>query len=51
MTDSYDQVTKYTDAMIEMLQHNVIGGALSQQLQDAWVAEWNGIRAQLQASI
>ncbi|MBP9812330.1 HlyD family efflux transporter periplasmic adaptor subunit [Candidatus Gracilibacteria bacterium] len=34
-----------------MLQNSVVGAELSQQLLDGWLAEWNGIRSQVQGSI
>ncbi len=47
----YDETTSFADDMLFMIQNNVIGGGLPQALQDGWVAEWNGFRAQVQASL
>jgi hypothetical protein len=33
-----------------MLQNNAIGAGLPQMMQDGWVALWNGIKSQIQAS-
>jgi multidrug resistance efflux pump len=38
------------DSMLTMLQNSVVGADLSQVMLDGWVAEWNGIRGQIQAS-
>jgi multidrug resistance efflux pump len=51
ISNLYDKVQKFADAMINMLQNNVVWGWLSQMQQDGWTAEWNGIRAQIQASL
>ncbi len=51
ITDMYDETTSFADDMLFMIQNNVIGGGLPQALQDGWVAEWNGFRAQVQASL
>jgi multidrug resistance efflux pump len=50
VSDGYDQVRKFADAMIYMIQNNVVGAGLGPELQAWWVAEWNGIRAQIQGS-
>lgn len=51
VTDIYDKTQKFADAMLYMLQNSVVGAELSQQLLDGWLAEWNGIRSQVQGSI
>jgi multidrug efflux pump subunit AcrA (membrane-fusion protein) len=51
ISDAYDQLQKYADVMIYMIQNSTNGGSLSQELQAGWIAEWNGIRAQIQGSL
>jgi multidrug efflux pump subunit AcrA (membrane-fusion protein) len=46
----YAQTRKYVDAMLYMIQNNLVGAGLSQELQAGWLAEWNGLRSQIQAS-
>lgn len=50
ITDGYKTAQAYADAMIYMLQNNVIGSNLSQVMQDSWMATWNADKAQIQAS-
>lgn len=50
LSTSYTTLRKYVDAMIYMLQNNVVGGGLSQVQQDGWMLAWNGYRAQIQWS-
>lgn len=49
ITDGYRIAQAYADAMIYMLQNNVIGAGLSQVMQDGWVATWNANKSQIQA--
>ena len=49
ITDGYRVAQLYGDAMIYMLQNNVIGAGLSQPMQDGWVATWNANKSQIQA--
>ncbi len=49
ITDGYRNAQAYADAMIYMLQNNVIGSNLSQAMQDGWVATWNANKSQIQA--
>jgi multidrug resistance efflux pump len=51
VSDSYEKLIEFADAMLYMLQNNVIGAWLSQEMQAAWIGEWNGIRSQIQASV
>lgn len=44
----YAALQKYTDAMIFMIQNNVIGWGLPQPTQDGWVGAWNGYKSQIQ---
>ncbi len=41
----YEQMRKYLDTMLNMLQNNVIWWGLPQVQQDAWLLAWNGYRA------
>ncbi len=50
LSDSFTTLRKYVDAMLYMLQNNVVGGGLSQVQQDGWMLAWNGYRAQVQWS-
>jgi multidrug resistance efflux pump len=50
ITRSYAQIRTYADAMIYMLQNNVIGGGLGQDMSNGWLATWNGLRSQIQWS-
>lgn len=44
LENSYAQMRKLADAMIEMLQNNVHGGGLTREMTAAWLQQWNGIR-------
>lgn len=37
----YAELQKFTDAMILMIQNNLIGAGLSAELQSGWVTAWN----------
>lgn len=50
ISKSYAQTREFADAMLYMIQNNVIGGGLPQQMQDGWVLTWNGYRSQIGAS-
>lgn len=50
ITGLYDTIQKFADTLLFMLQNSVVGAELTQPLLDGWLAEWNGIRAQVQAS-
>ncbi len=50
ITNGYIRIQKYVDAMIFMIQNDVIWGWLPQVTQDGWLALWNGIKTQIQAS-
>lgn len=50
VTDLYDKTQKFADAMLYMLQNSVVGAWLAQPMLDGWIAEWNGIRSQIQWS-
>ena len=41
------QTRVYADSMLFMLQNNVIGAGLSQELQTGWLTAWNGLRSQI----
>ncbi len=41
----YDETRKYIDIMVYMLQNNAIGAGLSQEMQNGWMAAWNGYRS------
>jgi membrane fusion protein, macrolide-specific efflux system len=41
------QTRTYADSMLFMIQNNVIGAGLSQELQTGWLASWNGLRSQI----
>ena len=38
---SYSQTRVFADAMLYMIQNNVVGGGLPQQMQDGWILAWN----------
>lgn len=46
----HEQMRKYLDTMLNMLQNNVIWWGLPQVQQDAWILAWNGYRASVWAS-
>lgn len=50
ITTAYTRLQKYIDTMVEMTQNNVVWGGLSQEMQNGWVALWNGIKTQVNAS-
>lgn len=50
LTESFDSLRKYADAMVYMIQNNVVGWGLPQNMQDGWVAAWNAYRSQVQWS-
>lgn len=50
ISKSYAQTRDFADAMLYMIQNNVVGGGLPQQMQDGWVLAWNGYRSQIGAS-
>ncbi len=50
ITSGYMRLQKYVDSMIEMIQNDAIGGWLSQEMQNGWVALWNGVKSQVNAS-
>jgi len=46
----YESLRAYTDAMIYMLQNNVLGGPIPTELNTAWNMSWNGFRASVGGS-
>jgi multidrug resistance efflux pump len=50
VSKGYTQTREFADAMLYMIQNNVIGGGLPQQMQDGWVLTWNGYRSQIGGS-
>jgi multidrug resistance efflux pump len=50
VTKSYNQTRVFADAMLYMIQNNVVGGGLPQTMQDGWIASWNAYRTQIGAS-
>jgi multidrug efflux pump subunit AcrA (membrane-fusion protein) len=49
-TDSFETLRKYADAMVYMIQNNVVWGWLPDALQNGWILSWNWFRAQIQWS-
>lgn len=50
VTKSYNQTRVFADAMLYMIQNNVVGGGLPQTMQDGWIASWNAYRTQIGGS-
>ncbi|MDD2693891.1 MAG: biotin/lipoyl-binding protein [Candidatus Gracilibacteria bacterium] len=45
----YTELQKFTDAMILMIQNNLIGAGLSTELQSGWVTAWNTYKGLVQS--
>jgi hypothetical protein len=41
LEDDYNIIRAHVDDMVLMIQNNVISVGISQQQEDAWVAQWN----------
>lgn len=50
LENSYTQMRKLADAMIEMLQNNVHGAGLTREMTSAWLQQWNGIRSSISSA-
>ncbi|MBP6981515.1 HlyD family efflux transporter periplasmic adaptor subunit [Candidatus Gracilibacteria bacterium] len=50
LEDDYNIIRAHVDDMVLMIQNNVISVGISQQQEDAWVAQWNGLRSLIQSS-
>lgn len=50
LSDNFEILRKYADAMIYMIQNNVVGGWLPDTLQNGWISSWYWFRAQIQWS-
>ncbi len=44
----YTELQKFSDAMILMIENNVVWAALPQDLQNGWITAWNGHKTQTQ---
>lgn len=44
----YTSLQKYSDAMLTMIQNNVVWAGLSQDMQNGWTLAWNGYKASVQ---
>lgn len=51
ISDKYELMQKFADSMIYLIQQSTNGWSLTPELQAWWLAEWNGIRGQIQASM
>ncbi len=49
-SSGYEALRKYADAMVYMIQNNVVWGWLPDTLQNGWVLSWNTFRGQVQSS-
>lgn len=47
IAQSYGETRAYVDAMLYMIQNNVVWGWLPQPMQDGWLLAWNGYRSQI----
>ncbi len=50
LEDDYNIIRAHVDDMVLMIQNNVISVGISQQQEDAWVAQWNWLRSLIQSS-
>ena len=49
-TRGYEVLRNYTDAMVYMIQNNVLGGPLPTELNSAWTMSWNNFRTAIGGS-
>lgn len=50
LEDDYRLIRSHVDDMVLMIQNNIISVGISQQQEDAWIAQWNGLRSLIQSS-